>query len=102
MYHEELHVTQKLPVIRIMIEENPYLSRKKTAQTLSLHDDIVKRLIAEELNLRRVSLVGYSYPHHQSKTGKGQDFAEIVRVISRREKVSRRMAEWIEGVARSQ
>jgi plasmid maintenance system antidote protein VapI len=39
-----------LPVIRTMIEENSYLSQKKIAQTLSLHHNIVRRLITEELN----------------------------------------------------
>jgi hypothetical protein len=46
---------QKVRVIRTMIEGNPYLSQKKIAYTLSLHHDIVKRLIPEELNLRRVN-----------------------------------------------
>jgi uncharacterized protein YacL (UPF0231 family) len=39
-----------------MAEENPYQSQKKTAQTLSLHHNIVKRWITEELNLRRVKV----------------------------------------------
>jgi hypothetical protein len=32
---------RKFPVTRTIIEENPYLSRKKNAQTLSLHHDVV-------------------------------------------------------------
>jgi hypothetical protein len=39
-----------------MVEENPYLSQKQIAQILSLCPDIVKRLIIEELNLRRVKI----------------------------------------------
>jgi hypothetical protein len=47
--------SEKLPVMKTMIEEKPYLSQRKIAQTLSLHHNIVKRLITEELNLRRVN-----------------------------------------------
>jgi transposase len=46
---------EELPRILTMIEENPYLSQKKIAQSLSLHHGIVKRLITEELDLRRVN-----------------------------------------------
>jgi hypothetical protein len=38
-----------------MIKESPYLSQSRMAQTLSLHHDIAKRLITEEVNLRRVN-----------------------------------------------
>jgi hypothetical protein len=38
-----------------MIEENPYLSQKKIAQALFLCQDIVKRLITEDLTLRRIN-----------------------------------------------
>jgi hypothetical protein len=44
---------RKSPIIRIIIEENPYLSQKKIAQTLFLQYDIVKRLITAELNLQQ-------------------------------------------------
>jgi hypothetical protein len=52
---EQPRRNKKLPVIRTMIEENPYLSQGKIAQTLALHRDTVKRLIIEELNLRPVN-----------------------------------------------
>jgi radical SAM superfamily enzyme with C-terminal helix-hairpin-helix motif len=39
-----------------MIKANPHRLQIKTAQTLSLHDDMMKRLIIEELNLRRLNL----------------------------------------------
>jgi hypothetical protein len=45
-----------------MIEENSYLSQKKIARTLSLHRDIAKRLITEELNLRRVNFKWVPHP----------------------------------------
>jgi hypothetical protein len=38
-----------------MTEENSYRSQKKIARLSSLHHDVVKRLIKEELNLRRVN-----------------------------------------------
>jgi hypothetical protein len=45
---------RKLLVTRTMIEQNPYLSQKNIAQTLSLHRDTVKILMMEELNLPRI------------------------------------------------
>jgi hypothetical protein len=37
-----------------MIEENPYRSQKKIAETLSLHHNVAKGLITEELNLQQI------------------------------------------------
>jgi hypothetical protein len=45
----------RFPAIRTIIEENPFLSQKKIFQTLSLHHDVMKRLITEELSLWRVN-----------------------------------------------
>jgi hypothetical protein len=46
---------------KFMIEENPCLSQKKIAQTLSLHHDIVKRSIIEEENMRQENLKWVAY-----------------------------------------
>jgi radical SAM superfamily enzyme with C-terminal helix-hairpin-helix motif len=44
-----------------MTEVNLYLSQKKITQTLSLHHDILKRLIKEELKLRRINVKWVSH-----------------------------------------
>jgi hypothetical protein len=58
-------------VIRTTIEENPYLSQKKIAQTLPLHHDIVKRLITEELRLPRANFKWITHTVTAVKTWKG-------------------------------
>jgi hypothetical protein len=57
-------------------EENPCLSEKKIAQTVSLHHDIMKRLMTEKLNLRRVTSNGFFTSSPPVKAVKSQDFAE--------------------------
>jgi hypothetical protein len=47
---------RKLLVIKARIKERSFLSQEKIVQILSLHHDLVKRLITEELNMRRVDL----------------------------------------------
>jgi hypothetical protein len=44
-----------------VIEDNPYISQKKIAQPLSFHYDIMKRLIPEELGLRRANFKWVSH-----------------------------------------
>jgi hypothetical protein len=53
-----------------MIEENPYISQKKIAQTLSLQHEAVKRL-TPELNLRWVNLKAVPYTFTASQNWKG-------------------------------
>jgi hypothetical protein len=71
---ERLRQNRKLPIRRGMTEENRYLSQKKTARTLSFHRDIVKRLIIEPLNLRRVIFKWFFYIITASQNEKGSRF----------------------------
>jgi hypothetical protein len=84
-----------LPIARTAIEENPCLSEKKIAQTLSLRHDVVKRLMMEKLNLRRVNIKWVTHTLTASqKLEKGKisrkRFGQLNRLRANSQKVSLR------------